>query len=91
MFPHTWATEEEKKGLANLAKRRSGSPGAGQRPCLEWCTKGNCSWGDACRFAHDQATKGKGPPAAPAEAPEPKAKAKAKHKAKAKAKAGANQ
>ena len=87
-FPHTYATEEEKKQLARMGRRRTPSPGAKKGPCLDWCKKGSCSWGDSCRFKHDPQAKGKGVPAAPVETPEPKAKAKAKGKAKAKAEAG---
>ena len=69
-------TRKQKKEAAEYQRSRSNSPAPGKAVCTDF-QKGNCTYGDSCRFSHDA-------PAAPAAA---KAEAKAKGKAKAKAKA----
>ena len=62
-WPHRDATVEEQaemKKNEDNAKARSQSPGGKiNKPCGQWA-KGNCTFGDACRFIHDEAAKGKG-------------------------------
>ena len=64
-WPHRQATAEEKaemKKNEENAKAQSQSPkGPTNKPCAQWA-KGSCTYGDACRFVHDEVAKRKGAP-----------------------------
>ena len=49
------AAADKQKAKEALAKARDAdkAPKPPKKPCSEWKRSGTCSWGDSCRFAHD--------------------------------------